>query len=302
MNLSYGLHVDIGKGNTRNRVRTLVKTARTGDRREFGLFALIDGTGNAESAKSGEKASEIAVNCLKRWWNYISTEGMLGRGFGNISNQLKNQFYLINSFIRSHGRSRGIQLSAGLSAVFVADGRYYLCHMGGACLYKLNTASGYIKQLTVESSDSTELVKVRQSFAQTDSADLRQNIVSKYLGLNPEIQVFQLEGDVGRRDILLLCSEGLRNEISSQQIKNVVLETAEHNSSAQYITEHLTRTAVEKGGRDNVSAIVLWDNWKPLNINFMLPDRLREAGDCGEYYSPDLSKIFSACSNWDFLR
>jgi protein phosphatase len=80
-----------------------------------------------------------------------------------------------------------------------------------------------------------------------------RNVVTRSLGTEtmptPDLWVFPPHP--GER--FVICSDGLSNELSLQDIRRVVLEVEEPQQAA----EALVRAAVDAGGRDNVTAIVV---------------------------------------------
>jgi protein phosphatase len=66
--------------------------------------------------------------------------------------------------------------------------------------------------------------------------------------LNLEEEIVEIHGG----DIFLLCSDGLTKEVSDQEICGALIP-----GDCQHASEDLVNMALKRGGRDNISAIVV---------------------------------------------
>jgi protein phosphatase len=86
-----------------------------------------------------------------------------------------------------------------------------------------------------------------------------RNILTRAIGLEPEVEVDLSEEIVMDGDTLLLCSDGLTRELSEAQIAEVLIDS----KHAQEAADRLVILATEAGGRDNITAIVVRKPPKP---------------------------------------
>lgn len=77
-------------------------------------------------------------------------------------------------------------------------------------------------------------------------------ILSRALGVAPEVAIDSSRRSVVSGDRLMVCSDGLANELSTAEFANII--SAEGDVAA--VAEHLVASTIAKGGRDNVSAVV----------------------------------------------
>lgn len=139
-----------------------------------------------------------------------------------------------------------------VAAALDEDGRTItVVNVGDSRGYRLRGDS--LEQVTVDHSLVEELL--RQGRISPDEArnHPQRNIVTRAIGLDHEIDVdvFELEAEVGDR--LLLCSDGLFNEVS----EDFIAEELGRPDDVGSIAGRLVDAAVEAGGRDNVSVVVI---------------------------------------------
>ena len=85
----------------------------------------------------------------------------------------------------------------------------------------------------------------------------RKPMLTQYLGINPE--VFNLEPSVSRRtvkrgDVYLVCSDGLTDMVQEDRI----CEILDEGKSPEECVRKLIRSALEAGGRDNITTLVIF--------------------------------------------
>ena len=73
----------------------------------------------------------------------------------------------------------------------------------------------------------------------------------KALGCEEEIEPDIMVKGFNPNDIILICSDGLTNMISEQEIYNIIIEDTKN------ATTHLIKKAKELGGYDNITAIII---------------------------------------------
>ncbi len=123
---------------------------------------------------------------------------------------------------------------------WVGDSRVYLWRDGALSL--LTKDHSYLEVLRVQENLSEEQLRGHPN----------RNLVTQTLGIGaPQPSVTKLS--LQRRDWLLLCSDGLNDELEDREIAEVLRSNAEPDEA----TDALIDAALAKGGRDNVSAVVV---------------------------------------------
>jgi PPM family protein phosphatase len=128
-----------------------------------------------------------------------------------------------------------------LLVVNVGDSRAYLFRDGG------------LTQLTDDHSVVAELVRDGRITAQEAEAHPQRNVITRVLGVYPQVTADLWPVDAVRGDRYLLCSDGLFNEVSNDQMAAVLRRLSDPNEAAA----ELVRLANDGGGRDNITVIVL---------------------------------------------
>ncbi|MFM9835934.1 MAG: PP2C family protein-serine/threonine phosphatase, partial [Methylophilaceae bacterium] len=89
---------------------------------------------------------------------------------------------------------------------------------------------------------------------QAKEAD-HKNLVTRALGIDPDVDLEIHEHNVHIGDTYLLCSDGLSDMVSDEEICIMLLEAG---SNVERAATNLVRFANEKGGKDNISVVVAY--------------------------------------------
>ncbi len=145
-------------------------------------------------------------------------------------------------------RSMGTTL---VTAMFREE-RVYFSHVGDSRLYRLR--NGVLQCLTRDHSLVQEVLDngLFGSRAEVQAAGIGDNILTRCIGLDPDVEVDL--GDAGLRagDIFLACSDGLCGKVSDQTIRHVMAASPTLGEMASDLVD----VALQAGGRDNISVIV----------------------------------------------
>ena len=123
----------------------------------------------------------------------------------------------------------------------VGDSRAYLFRDGG------------LVQLTEDHSVVADLVREGRITAEEAEVHPQRNIVTRVLGVYDTIDVDLWPVDPVAGDRVLLCSDGLFNEVGTDQISSVLRRLDDPTEAA----DELVRLANEGGGRDNITVVVV---------------------------------------------
>jgi protein phosphatase len=142
---------------------------------------------------------------------------------------------------------------------WVGDSRAYLWR--GGSLSALTRDHSYLEVLRVQENLSEEQLRGHPN----------RNLVTRTLGIGtPEPSTTKLP--LKRRDWLLLCSDGLNDELEDREIAEILAVHTEPEKA----TEALIDAALAKGGRDNVSAVVVeYDGPDAVQVSSGISQKLR---------------------------
>ena len=204
-----------------------------------GLYAVCDGMGGA---RGGEVASQMA--CL----------GLLGVNPASAGKrELQDAVESANRAIvhRSAGEDHLMGMGTTMTAALITGKQLTLAHVGDSRAYLLREAD--LTQLTEDHSWVAEMVRRGDLTPAQAAVHPHRSVITRALGTDGEVEpdITQMEVTVGDR--ILLCSDGLTGMIGDTDI----LEILAANENAQTTAEMLIRAALEGGGEDNITVIVI---------------------------------------------
>jgi protein phosphatase len=210
------------------------------------LCAVADGVGGSQK---GEMASKLALQTLAEKVPGL----MIGSGRADPAGALKSAVDTANQAVVKFGM--GHSESEGMATTIVAsvlDGRTaYVAHAGDSRAYLINR--GEIKQLTKDDSQVQEWVDAGKITADQARHYPGRNIITRALGAATDIEIAVSSFSLAPGDRILLCSDGLWEPLTDTEIQKIVLES----SNPQSACEKLVSLANERGGKDNVSVVIV---------------------------------------------
>lgn len=136
--------------------------------------------------------------------------------------------------------------------VSTPDGdRLMLVNVGDSRAYRLH--AGVFDQLSVDHSVAEELVAQGALSEEEAAVHPKRHILTRALGISPQVEVDLWEVVPVEGDRYLLCSDGLSNEVTQDVLTRVL--TSEHDPRAA--AEALVGLANDFGGNDNITAVVV---------------------------------------------
>jgi len=216
-----------------------VSTYPVGDRGN--LLVVSDGMGGAVA---GEVASELAVTTLR--------ESMLEMpaDFG-AAEQLKIAAEIANERIWNHARQNPelTGMGATLTGVLVYERVAYIAQVGDSRAYLIRGEK--IKQLTRDQS-LVQMLLDANAITPEQASQVPQNVIMQALGTQPVVKVVMTGIELCQNDFLLLCSDGLSNKVTHEEMRKIVYESENINAACRRLIE----TANERGGEDNITVII----------------------------------------------
>jgi PPM family protein phosphatase len=229
-----------------------------------GIYCVIDGVGGHNA---GERAAAIAADVLRASMDRTS-EADLRAAFARAS----------DAIFDAASRDRALDgMACVVSLAAVSNGRVRFAHVGDTRLYKLQ--NGTIQKLTRDQSPVGELEDAGALSEVEAMRHPRRNEIYKDLGSRPpgpDVAASILTGEVPFEPdaALLLCSDGLSDQVSSGSIRRIVEAFA--GSPALAVQELLT-AANDAGGKDNVTVVIVEGERFATAVNTRSPRRAAPA-------------------------
>jgi len=204
----------------------------------LGLWLVADGMGGHEH---GEVASALARDTLVR---------EVGKGTGLIP-----AIQLADEEIIRHStrRSEALPMGTTIAALRVNDSEFEVAWVGDSRVYVWNKG---LKQLSQDHSYVQELIDQGAITSEQARSHPHRNVVTQALGVtDPQsMRIGSAHGRLSPGMQLLLCSDGLTEEVTDAAIASVL---AREDLTAQECVDHLVLAALDQGGADNVTVILV---------------------------------------------
>ena len=136
------------------------------------------------------------------------------------------------------------------AAGLLADGHIALVNVGDS--RALLWHGGELTQLTEDHSVTGELIQRGELRDEEAPQHPHYGILTRALGVGPDVKIDRRTLVVEEGDRIVLCTDGLFNEMSGEEIANAMAEGGDMAA----IVDNLIDSAVDHGGRDNVSVVV----------------------------------------------
>ena len=138
-----------------------------------------------------------------------------------------------------------------LSVLWFRDGYGFIAHVGDSRIYRYR--GGVLSQMTMDHSLVAELLAAGKITAEEARVHPQRNLVTRAVGtsstVNPDVTTF----DRKDHDLWLLCSDGLTNHVSDEQLKNVLTS----GDTLEDMAHRLVDMALHRGGSDNVTVVLV---------------------------------------------
>lgn len=138
-------------------------------------------------------------------------------------------------------------------AVLIRDDQFEVSWVGDSRVYV--HGNGRLRQVSRDHSYVQELVDQGAITAAQAKTSPHRNVVTQALGVTQpdQLKVETIKGTLAPGEQLLLCSDGLTEEVSDDGIAAILAR----GLSAQEAVEHLILAALDNGGSDNVTVLLV---------------------------------------------
>jgi protein phosphatase len=215
-----------------------------------GLVVLADGMGGH---RAGEIASRLAVERIMAellpGQDDTSADDMASLLRIGRAVEAANRALLGACEQRPELRGMGTTVVAGM----FRDGHVYYAHVGDSRLYRVRY--GRMRRFTHDHSLIQRVIDdgVFLNRAAAREAGIRDNVLTRSLGMQDQAEVDVGHALVERGDTYLFCSDGLHGLVSDQEIARI-LRNPEGDLDQQ--AQALLDAALAAGGRDNISVVL----------------------------------------------
>jgi len=185
------------------------------------LFLVADGLGGLPA---GEIAAQLAVERALEVYQE--------------SKNLKRAFEMANHEVYRQARENPAYMGMSTTLVgAVIEGKFLtIANVGDSRAYLIS--GDKISQITIDHG-------------------LGMGVVTRVIGINPEVKVDIFKKDMEKGDLLLLCTDGLHGILSDEEILEVLKKTGKTKKALKIKAKELVKVANAAGGLDNITVCLV---------------------------------------------
>lgn len=252
MNFIVSGNTDIGLTKSTNQDSLSIKVINTKQGRMV-FVVLCDGMGGLSK---GEVASASVIRAFDSW----SRNELQQLSENPIEDPvIRSQWEKIvseqNEKIKSYGAGLGIKLGTTLTAMLITQNRYYVLNVGDSRAYELHNG---LNQITKDQTFVAREVALGNMTEEQAKVDERRSVLLQCVGASEEVYPDMFFGDVQKNAVYMLCSDGFRHEITSEEIYDklqadkLLNEDMMNNASMELIELNKQRQE-----RDNITVALI---------------------------------------------
>ncbi|HVB24287.1 MAG TPA: protein phosphatase 2C domain-containing protein [Ktedonobacteraceae bacterium] len=219
------------------------------DYRPYGLFVVADGMGGHAN---GQEASRLVIQHIRN--------AIIPTLLSNVDLDSKHSKELLlegiqhaNLAIYQQNRQQECDMGSTVTAAILVGSMLTVANVGDSRTYLYNPQKG-LTQATRDHSMVARLVEKGIIGADEIYTHPQRNQIYRCLGETASVQIDAFSLSYQSGDTLLLCSDGLWEMVRNSRIQEILDKTLPDASLA---TQSLMQAALEGGGKDNISVIVV---------------------------------------------
>ncbi len=236
------MRLEWGAATDRGLVRTMNQDSMVANGK---IFAVADGMGGH---LGGEVASKIVVDFLTKLEGFAGKQGLF--------EAVKEANVAVFEHSLTTPELSGMGTTLTMLVPFEADDEFdrdliEILSVGDSRAYLLHDLD--LIQVTEDHTYVGELLRSGRISVQDASMHRAKHVLTRAVGVEPDIEVDLWEIQPYAGDVILLCSDGLTNELVEPQIRKTLIEHVDPQLAAQ----ELVSMAKKSGGSDNITVIVV---------------------------------------------
>jgi len=229
---------DVGKVRANNQDAPIVSE-------KLRLYGVADGMGGH---KGGEVASTSARDdLLRELEGKTPSVAALSGAIEEVNRQIYHQ--------QEHDDAL-TGMGTTLSVLWMSDNFVYIGHVGDSRVYLLR--DGEFKQMTLDHSLVEQLVREGVLTEEEAQNHPMRNIITRAIGTDESVEVDVVVEERRKGDLWLACSDGLHGLVDNRQMRDALRQYAPEKAA-----DVLLKAALDAGGRDNVTLVIVHDGEEP---------------------------------------
>jgi serine/threonine protein phosphatase PrpC len=207
---------------------------------ERGIWLVADGMGGHLDGNLASSMIAEAARGIGKGASLMEFTEAFRSGIGAVNSQL---------VARSNGQVHRI-VGSTVAALLIHEANYCCLWAGDSRCYLVRDST--IEQLSHDHTEVQELVD-RGVLSQAEAASWpRRNVITRAVGAIDDFQLEHATGVVRSGDCFVLCSDGLTGHVNDEEIL-----ARSSRLSADQASHDLLELALARGGKDNISVVVV---------------------------------------------
>lgn len=211
------------------------------------LFVVADGMG-------GCNAGDIASQCaIESFLDYVREQAKKERETYEYLDLLVGGIAACNQVVyhKSLESEKLNEMGTTFVAAVIEEKHLYVAHVGDSRAYIYHDKA--LKQITTDHSYVMELVKAGNITVEEAAVHPQRNIITRAVGSKELVESDTVIEELEAGDLVLLCTDGLSNMLSSEDMAEILQMEESLEKKAQLLVDQ----ANAKGGLDNISLVLI---------------------------------------------
>jgi protein phosphatase len=210
------------------------------------IYIIADGVGGHNA---GELASRTAVGCIAEYIGHnpipnALSEEAIKKYFQTCMDMANTSVVELSKVGREF---KGMATTAVI--LYIKSKKAYIINVGDSRAYLIRKET--IKQITEDHTLVSQLLKEGTITKEEAWVHPMNNMITRALGGETQVDADFFHIDIVKDDILMLCTDGLHNEIPEQQMVAILKNSINMHEACS----NLVRSANDHAGKDNITAI-----------------------------------------------
>lgn len=212
------------------------------------FYAIVaDGMGGHNA---GEVASNMATITISEYINKHYTDNL---SYDSLKSMLIKAIEESNKKILKESISSKEKIGMGTTLImcFITNDKAIVTHVGDSRLYLIR--NNKIHRMTKDHSLVAQLIDEGKITEKEALNHPQKNVITRAIGTEPTVEIDIYEFGLTDGDIILLCTDGLSNMVSDEEI----ISSISSSENVIIAPKNLVDLANKKGGADNITAVIL---------------------------------------------
>lgn len=203
------------------------------------LFGVADGMGGHNG---GDVASSTTEQMLR--------ESLAGKE--KSVNVLEEAIHMINDHIYEMQKLDPALNGMGttLSVLWACENHVIMSHIGDSKVFLMHHQK--LRQISRDHSLVGEMVRKGSMTPEEAKKSPYRNMITRAVGTSPNLEIDSAMFDLCQGDRWLICSDGLTEHVDEREIEDWL-----KTDDLEYVVDTLMSLALERGGRDNISILIM---------------------------------------------